>query len=133
MEAVGRGEQVQWQAGDNTARGSHFNNHTVAAGASGSDQLCSFPRQPPPPHAHTHINTHHPTLCPTAVISRPACHAAAPHQSPTSCRSCMTWRSGATSSEAKCLCGRLLPSAPGVRLARRSAACFGKLPHIFCC
>ena len=68
-EAVEAGEvesRCSSRAGDNAARGSHFNKHTVAARAGGSHQRCSFPRQPPPliththkhPHTHTHTHTH---------------------------------------------------------------------------
>lgn len=92
---------MQQRAGDNAARGSHFNKHTVAARAGGSHQRCSFPRQPPPPsytHTHPNIHTHTPShynyhhsdsafnhLRPTIMVS-PACQSRSrsPPLSPTS-------------------------------------------------
>lgn len=98
---------MQQRAGDNAARGSHFNKHTVAARAGGSHQRCSFPRQPPPLiHTHTHTITTttltvlSPTPAPPPSPPWPASHAATAHHSPPR-RSCVTWGSAASGGKAK--------------------------------
>lgn len=81
-----------------------------------SDAFIHPPPPPPPP----------PLLSPGLPVTQLQPSAVLPR------RSCVTWRSVASSGEAKSLCGPLLPLPPWGVTGKQSAARIGKLPPIFC-